>query len=258
MQELGWQTLTLLVSGSALAGLIDAVIGGGGLVLIPLLMTVPSLSVPTALGTNKLVAIGGTASAAATLYRKVGNVRPLIWVVAPLALVAAAAGAALAGSLPAGVLRPIVIVLLLAVGVLVATNPELGHSLKPPLAIAQRVLAFGVLLVLLIAAYDGFFGPGTGMFLILTLSGILGINFVNASVGAKILNTATNLGALGVFALHGHVMWSLGLVLALANIVGAQIGAHLVIHRGVPLLRKAMLIIIVVLVIKLVYDSITA
>lgn len=248
--ELELGTWGILLVGAAAAGWIDAVIGGGGLVLIPLLLAVvPGLAPATALGTNKLVGVSGTTSAAWTLMRRV---RPRLdpWYVV-LAVVCAGGGALSASLIDAALLRPVIIVLLLAVGTFVALRPSFGAS-----GAGQERAGAGagrwrrwLVLVLVggIAFYDGIFGPGTGMFLIMAFTAVLSQDFLRSAAQAKVVNTATNLGALVVFAVGGHVWWQLGLVLAVANVLGAQVGARTVLGGGARLVRAALLVVVVVM-----------
>lgn len=235
----------VLVTGAAAAGWIDAVIGGGGLVLIPLLLAVvPGLAPATALGTNKLVGVSGTTSAAFTLVRRV---RPRFnpWFVV-LALLCSGAGALSASLIDATVLRPVIIVLLLAVGTFVALRPGFGTETGGA-AVGRWRRWLVLVLVGVISFYDGIFGPGTGMFLIMAFTAVLSQDFLRSAAMAKVVNTATNLGALLVFAAGGHVWWQLGVVLAVANVLGAQLGARTVLGGGARLVRVALLVVVVVM-----------
>lgn len=245
--DLDFSMWVILIGGAATAGWIDAVIGGGGLVLIPLLLaTVPALAPATALGTNKLVSVSGTASAAFTMVRRVGSSGALAY--APLAMLCSGLGATFASLISAAVMRPVIIVLLLAVGTFVALRPSFGTEAAGSTARGQwsrwsrwiLLLAVGI-----IALYDGIFGPGTGMFLIMAFTALLSQDFLRSAAMSKVINTATNLGALVVFAWGGHVWWELGLVLAVANIVGAQLGARTVLRGGAGFVRAALLIVVV-------------
>ena len=157
-------TLAILLAGSLTAGFIDALIGGGGLILIPLLLiAMPGMPETSALATNKVASVGGTSSAAVAMLRRVRVDRKLLQFAVPTALLCAAGGALLATTMTSDVLRPIVIVLLLAVGLFVALRPQFGlETGGASVTTGKWLLAMGV--VALIAAYDGFFGPGTGMF----------------------------------------------------------------------------------------------
>ncbi len=247
IMDIGMGTLGVLLAGSAFAGWIDAVIGGGGLVLIPLIMALcPQLAPAAVLATNKVAAVTGTASAAFTLARKV---RPPAGELVRYGIVAAAcsAGGALAASaLDTAVMRPLIIVLMLAVGVFVAFKPDFGAGEDAGNHSRGRVLAAG-LAVAAVAFYDGIFGPGTGMFLIMAFTAIFSQNFLRSAAMAKVVNTCTNLGALATFIAGGHVLWGLALALAAANIIGAQLGARTVLGGGTKLIRYALLGLVVVM-----------
>ncbi|KQB87128.1 TSUP family transporter [Corynebacterium lowii] len=253
--ELGIGTWALFLGGAALAGWVDALVGGGGLILIPLLLSgAPQIPYATVLASNKLASVSGTASAAITLTRRVRPpVRVLIYAV-PLALLCAIGGALLATSLDSAVMRPVTIVLLVSVGIFVALNPSFGSTVQPKAWKGWRAAAV-LAAVGLIAAYDGFFGPGTGMFLIMAFTAILGRNFLESAAMSKVVNTATNLGALCVFLVGGHVWWGFGLALAAANICGAQIGARTVLGGGTQLVRYALLALVVVMSAYLGYQQ---
>lgn len=244
---MGPELWAVLIVGAAVAGWIDAVIGGGGLVLIPLLLAVvPGLAPATALGTNKLTAVSGTASAAWTMMRRL-RTRFSPWYVV-LGLVCAGAGALSASLIDAALLRPLIILLLVVVGVFVALRPSFGTQARGGAAVPGRWRRLLVLLLVgMIAFYDGIFGPGTGMFLIMAFTAVLSQDFLRSAALAKVVNTSTNLGALLVFVVGGHVWWQVGLVLAVANIAGAQLGARTVLGGGVKLVRTALLVVVIVM-----------
>ncbi len=240
----GW---AILIGGAALAGWIDAVIGGGGLVLIPLIMAVmPQLAPVSALAVNKVAAVTGTASAAFTLVRRVRPPLKLLAVYVPLALVCSGVGALAASSLDKQVMRPLIIVLMLVVGVIVVFKPSFGTGESGQLPRGWRLWA-AIGAVGVVAGYDGIFGPGTGMFLIMAFTALLSQNFLTSAAMSKVVNTATNLGALIVFIAGGHVWWQLALVLAVANVIGAQLGARTVLGGGTRLIRYALLTLVVVM-----------
>lgn len=248
-------TLTVLLAAASAAGWVDAVVGGGGLILIPVLLLVfPGMTPATALGTNKLTALSGTASAAIRLFPRT----PLNWRALLGAFVVAAAcssvGAYTASRLPVSVFKPVVLVLLLAVGVFVATRPQFGTAAHNSTRTRVTTLTALAVAAVVIAFYDGIMGPGTGTFMIITLTAFAGMTFLESSATAKVLNSGTNVGALLVFASQGHVLWLLGLALGVANIAGAQLGAHMALGRGAGFVRVVLLVVVVVMVGKLGYD----
>ncbi|MGC4933455.1 sulfite exporter TauE/SafE family protein [Gordonia sp. DT30] len=247
-----------LFAAAAAAGWVDAVVGGGGLILIPaLLIGQPGILPASALATNKVAAVVGTASAAWRYSRSV----PLPWrrlvPVFACAMAFSGAGAFVASRLPTEVFTPIVLAMLVAVGLFVALRPGFGSGAAQPRSRASMLCGLGIAGVV-VAFYDGVMGPGTGTFLIITLTALVGTDFLTSSAMAKVINTGTNLGALVVFAAQGHVLWPLALMLALGNVIGAQIGAHMALGRGSAFVRWVLLVVVVVMVAKLSYDLITA
>ncbi|AFH89933.1 hypothetical protein A4R72_00450 [Corynebacterium pseudotuberculosis] len=249
----GWG---ILIAGAGIAGWIDAMIGGGGLVLIPLIMAVaPGLAPVVAIATNKFVAVSGTASAAVTMTRKVGVDSSLVLRLVPIAALCSAGGALLAAWISKDVMRPVVIGLMVLAGIFVAFKPEFGQGGHAKSASARR-RALAVLATGGIALYDGIFGPGTGMFLIMAFTALLSQDFLRSAALTKVVNTATNLGALVVFIAAGHVLWSLGIVLAVANIAGAQFGAKTVLAGGTKILRLALLTLVIVMSVYLTVQQV--
>lgn len=255
--------LLILVLGAVLAGGVDAVIGGGGLVLIPLILAcAPGLPAQVALGTNKFTAVFGTASAGLRMVRTVRIDWRAVRLCAPLAGLCSAGGALMASAVSSDVLRPVVVVLMLAAGAFVALRPSFGRDTGATGAPgvdttprpSRRRLALGLGLIALIGAYDGFFGPGTGMFLVIVFTALMSRTLIQSLAMTKLVNTATNIGGLVVFAAGGHVLWLLGIVLAVFNVLGAQVGAKIVLDRGTGFVRIALLVLIVVMSAKLIVD----
>ncbi|MEJ4112844.1 TSUP family transporter [Corynebacterium kroppenstedtii] len=246
---------TLLLGGSLAAGWVDAVVGGGGLILIPLIMIVnPGFSTAQALGINKIAALFGTGSSAITLTRNTPSALTALRY-APLAITASIGGALLASTIDKQVIRPVIIVLLVAVGFFILLRPTFGQSPHTTLAPAPHRWAGLLALIAAISTYDGAFGPGTGLFLILSFTSVLGTDFMVSAAWAKIINVCTNLGALLAFAVQGDVLWLLGLALAVTNIIGAQIGARMVVGRGTRFVRIIILMVVVVMAGKLTLDQ---
>nr|WP_309227337.1 TSUP family transporter [Micromonospora thermarum] len=249
-------SLTTLLAVAAMAGWVDAVVGGGGLLLLPaLLVGAPGMPVATALGTNKLAAVAGTTTAAVTYARRT----KLDWAVAGpaagLAVLCAGLGAALAGAVPASAYRPVVLAVLVAVAVFVVARPRLGVVAQPHRRTRARMAAAVAVAGVAIALYDGLVGPGTGTFLVLAFTALVGADFVHGSAMAKIVNAGTNLGALVVFAATGHVWWLLGAAMAVCNIAGAVLGARMALRRGSGFVRAVLLVVVLALVGRLGYDQ---
>ena len=238
-----------------LTGLIDSIVGGGGLISVPGLFSLYPNQVPaTLLGTNKLGGIWGTATAAVNYSRVV----KINWKVAIPAAVAALFfsffGAYLVTQISPAFLRKILPFILIAVALYTFRRKHFGHS-HQPLMSDQKASRWAAVTGAVIGLYDGFFGPGTGSFLIFIFVRFFGFDFLNASALAKIVNVATNLAALVLFGLKGNIVWPLGLLMALFNIGGSLIGSRLAIKHGSGFVRKLFLCIVCILIIKTFYDA---
>ena len=249
-QDLTLATALFLLAASFFAGFIDSIAGGGGLIQLPaLLIGLPKSETAEVLGTNKLSAVFGTTTAAA-LYRKQIKPDPKILIAMGLpAFLGSAGGAVLASKIPTSSMRPMVLVLLIIVAVYTWFKPDLGkfENLRH---LPKRRVQIAAIAGVLIGFYDGVFGPGTGSFLMLILVASLGYAFITASAIAKVVNVATNVGAIMVFGINGAVLWQIGIILGIANITGAVIGARLAIKGGSTLVRKVFLLVTVALIVK--------
>ena len=243
-----------LAIAAGLAGFIDAIAGGGGLIQLPaLLIGISDKPIPMILGTNKVPSIFGTSFSAAAYFRKIKPDLHLTAAMAIPAFIGSACGARLAAEFPKSVFRPIIVILLFLVAIYTWKRPHLGmeENLKFTPKIRRLLVAgFG----LLIGFYDGIFGPGTGSFLLFILVGLIGYAFLKASATAKLVNIATNFAAILTFSATGHIWWKVGLILALANVSGSILGARLAIRWGSPLVRKVFLIMTFLLIAKVGYD----
>jgi uncharacterized membrane protein YfcA len=172
-----------------------------------------------------------------------------------LAVLVSGAGAALAGSVPASAYRPVVLGVLVGVALFVTLRPAVGVVPYPGRRTPARMVVAVAVAGGLIAAYDGLVGPGTGTFLVLAFTALLGADFVAGSALAKVVNTGTNLGALVVFAAGGHVLWWLGGVLAVGNVAGAVLGARTALRRGAGFVRVVLLVVVLALITKLGFDQ---
>jgi uncharacterized membrane protein YfcA len=244
----------LLLPGAFLAGLVDAVVGGGGLIQLPLLLAVfPQAAIPVLFGTNKLSSIAGTVSAAWQYSRKISIPWRLAIPASTAALLGAAGGAALVSFIPSAALRPIVLILLALVLAYTLLKPDFGKLAgKAWLTTNQQAWAAGIGFGL--GLYDGFFGPGTGSFLIFSFVRLFGMDLLHASASAKYVNLATNLAALIFFLAHQGVMWQLGLAMAVANITGAQLGTWVALRHGNRFIRSLLIIVVAALILKLSWD----
>lgn len=236
------------------AGMIDAAIGGGGLIQIPALMgNLPQLVPATVFGTNKLASIFGTATAAWSYFKRVSL--PLHWllIVASAAFLSAYFGAMSVSLIPAEQFRPIILVLLIVIAVYTLFKKDFGQQHRQLQLHAKHYVVL-VIACLAIGFYDGIFGPGTGSFFIFFFIRYLHLDFLHASALSKIGNFTTNLAALTFFMPAGHVLFQIGMLMAIANICGAVFGVRLAVRYGSQLLRWLFLILLLFLIGRLMWQ----
>lgn len=256
LESIGPGTLALLLAAALLAGWIDAVAGGGGLVQLPMLLLVPGIEPVQALATNKLASVMGTATSSAIYYRRV---RPCLRTALPAAGAAAlgsAGGALCAAAVPPGVLTPLILVALVTVAAYTLLRPAVGGATALRFS-GHRHTTAAMLVGAAIGFYDGLAGPGTGAFLVFALVGLLGYAFLDASATAKIINLATNIAAIAVFGLDGAVLWPLGAAMGAANLVGGFVGARTAVAAGSRFVRVVFLVVVGVLVCRLTWQLLT-
>jgi uncharacterized protein len=247
-----------LVLGAAafLAGLVDAVVGGGGLIQVPAIFSIFPREVPaTLLGTNKLASICGTSAAAANYARRVRVAWSAAAPAALAAFVLAFVGAWTVTRVPADFMRGLLPVILLCVAVYTFKRKDFG-SVHAPIhsGAKEKLLATGMGAA--IGFYDGFFGPGTGSFLIFLFVRFFGFDFLGASVAAKIVNVACNFSALMWFGYSGHLIWQLGMLMAACQICGSVVGTRLALKHGSGFVRKLFLVVVCLLIVKTAYDAV--
>lgn len=245
-----------LLSGAALfAGFIDAVVGGGGLILVPALFAgLPGVHPATLLGINKGTGISGTAVAALQFSRRVD----LRWASLGPATLAGLGGAFLGAWTVTlanpDFLRRLLPFILAAVLAYTLARKDMGRHHAPLLQGRGETLAASGI-GLLIGFYDGFFGPGTGSFFVFLFVRLLGYDFLHASASAKVLNTATNLAALVLFGLKGHVWWHYVAVMAVANVAGSLLGTRMALRHGAGFVRGVFILVVAALIVKTAMDS---
>lgn len=247
--------LPLLAVAALLAGFIDSVAGGGGLVQVPALFNaLPAESPATIFGTNKGSSIFGTANAAWRYARRIAIPWEIALPAATAAFVFSFIGAATVAWLPKDVVRPLVLVMMILVVVYTAVKPEFGAVQGRPMA-ARKVRPWAIVAGAGLGFYDGFFGPGAGSFMIFAFVGLFGLDFLRASSAAKIVNLSTNAAALSFFIPTGHMLWVVALTMAVFNIAGAFVGTRLALRHGSGFVRWVFLGVSTVLIGKFGYDT---
>ncbi|MEN9435519.1 MAG: hypothetical protein RIR09_174 [Pseudomonadota bacterium] len=247
-----WIAVTLA---SLLAGFVDSIVGGGGLILVPALFaTFPQAHPATLFGTNKGASVWGTGMATVQYSRRVQMRWQALAPAAAVCFAASLGGAWLVTVVSPHYLRkalPLVLALVLAYTL---AKKELGREHAPRFTGRQEMLVASVIGAA-IGFYDGFFGPGTGSFFVFLLVRVLGYDFLNASAGAKLLNTASNLAAIGLFAAKGHIWWHYVVAMAVANMLGSLAGTHLALKHGASFVRVVFMVVVSLLIAKTTWDA---
>ena len=247
--------LLLMSLASLLAGFVDSIVGGGGLILVPALFaTFPGAHAATLLGTNKSASIWGTAFASWQFARRVEMRWGALLPAMGLSFVGAMAGAWVVTQISPQYLRKLLPLILLAVLLYTLAKKELGRTHAPRFSGRREILWAG-LIGLGVGFYDGFFGPGTGSFFVFLFVRWLGYDFLHASAGAKLLNMTSNLAALILFAFKGFVWWHFALTLAVANVLGSLLGTRLALKHGAGFVRLIFIGVVSTLILKTGFDA---
>ncbi|MFK5689966.1 TSUP family transporter [Ornithinimicrobium sp. LYQ92] len=257
LESLDPGVLVFLALAGLAAGFIDAVVGGGGLIQLPaLLVGLPGATPVQLLATNKVGSICGTTVSSITYVRRI---RPDLRTALPLAaaaFVGSLGGAALAFLITKEAFNPIILVVLVVVGCYTLARPTMGQMQALRFGHSRRRhLGTAAVIGLAVGAYDGALGPGTGSFFVFALVSALGYGFLEASAKAKIANLATNLAALVVFVPQGAVIWPVGLLMGVGNILGGYLGARVAVARGSGFVRSVFVVLVVAFILKIGYDT---
>lgn len=242
--------ILLLCLASFSAGFIDSIVGGGGLIQLPaLIMILPQYPVVALLGTNKLVSVTGTAFSAWRFSRQIPFLRTIIVPAILSAFLFSFLGAYTVSIISSEFLKPLFMVLLFGVFLSTIRNKNFGlvdHDPNVEIPVWKPVLIGSLL-----GFYDGFFGPGTGSFLIIAFVGLLGMTFVQGSAYAKIINLTTNLAALLLFIFKGSFLLNYAVPMILFNVLGAVLGVRLALLKGNEFVRGLLRAIVFLTILKL-------
>ncbi|MEI8075158.1 MAG: TSUP family transporter [Bacteroidota bacterium] len=247
-------TLILLCSFATLAGFVDAIVGGGGLIQTPAsLILLPQLPVATVIGSLKIPSFSGTFFAAKQYVKQVKINWQRMILMCAIAFIASFSGSYLLTQMSNRFMKPIILIVLVFVAIYSFTKKNFGeqkHQLIPP----KKQLIFSILISLVIGFYDGFIGPGAGSFLVLAFISLLGFDFLQASAHAKLINLATNLGSILLFFIKGHIIWQFAIPMAVCNAIGGVFGARLALARGNQFIRIFFLLVVMATLIRFSYD----
>ncbi len=248
---MSYELLALLFLIAMLAGFIDSIAGGGGLLTVPALLAV-GLPPASALATNKLQSCGGSFSASLYFIRqRMVDLKQQKWAIA-CAFIGSALGTLSVMHIQADFLKLLLPILTISVGLYFLLSPTIGENDRKS---RLTILQFAILPALVIGFYDGFFGPGAGSFYALAYITLAGFNLTKATAHTKVLNFTSNLAGLIFFIAGGEVVWSIGLVMLVGQFIGARLGAKMVIAKGRKLIRPMLITVSTIMSIKLIYEN---
>jgi uncharacterized membrane protein YfcA len=247
-------TIILLCLFAFLAGFVDAIVGGGGLIQTPAgLILLPQYPVASVIGSLKIPAFTGTAFAARQYLKKVQVNWKQVSLMGLIAFLAAFAGSELLSQVSNRFMKPIIFVVLIGVALYTYTKKSFGQHTHKDIH-PKHQFFYSLLISLVIGFYDGFIGPGAGSFLVMAFIGILGYDFLKAGTHAKLINLSTNLGSISLFVLKGSILWSVAIPMAVSNGIGGILGAKLAIYKGNQFIRIFFLLIVTVTLLRFGYD----
>ncbi len=249
--DLSLEILALLFFTGMLAGMVDAIAGGGGLIALPVLLST-GLPPTQALATNKLQGSFGTFSSTLYFIRndliRLSDLKFMIG----CTFVGSAAGTLIVQRVSTQFLANVIPLLLIGIALYFLLSPTISDEHRPP---RTSQLLFSLSVGFGVGFYDGFFGPGAGSFFAIGFVGLLGFGLTKATAHTKVLNLTSNLASLGFFILSGHVVWAIGLVMGVGQMIGARFGARIVLKRGVRLIRPMIVLVCILISGKLLLES---
>lgn len=247
-------TLILLCLFAFVAGWVDAIAGGGGLIQTPAsLIMLPQLPVATVIGTLKIPAICGTTLAVMQYQKRLSLQWKTMLAYCVLAFSAAFAGSTLLSSIGNKWMKPIILIALTGVAIFTFVNTNWGQQQQKNISERTYRNRMG-LICLLLGFYDGFIGPGAGSFLMMAFISFLGMDFLRAGANAKLVNVSTNLGSIALFLIKGSIIWTIAIPMSFSNGLGGFLGAKMAISKGNIFIRRLFLFVIVLTLIRFGYD----
>lgn len=248
--DYSFYTLFFLAAFAFIAGFLDAIVGGGGLIQLPaLLIQFPQLALPTLFGTNKIAALSGTSIAAVQYAKRISFNWKVLLSISLFSFIFSFLGARTVSYLDSEALKPLILIILIAIAIYTFIKKDLGNVATKDLSTAKKMI-FGALIGAVIGFYDGFFGPGTGSFFVLAFVVILGFDFLSASAYAKVVNCITNISALLVFVNHGNYLLELAILMAVFNVLGNSLGTKIAFKKGNGFIRIVFLIIVMLMILR--------
>ena len=246
--------ILLLCIAAFFAGFIDAIIGGGGLIQSPVaLILLPNIPVSSIMGSLKIPAFCGTSFASYQYLKRVSLHYKLFAVMAVVAFCASFLGSTLLTMVNNDFMKPVLLVVLIFLAIYTFTKKDFGQ-VQTKTTTPKKQLIYGVLISFFVGFYDGFIGPGTGIFFVVCFVSILGFDFLHASTHGKMVNLATNFGSITLFAIKGKIIWAIALPMATSNALGGWIGAKLALKNGNRFIRIFFLLVVLGALLRFGYD----
>ena len=248
--DYSFYTLFFLAAFAFIAGFLDAIVGGGGLIQLPaLLIQFPQLALPTLFGTNKIAALSGTSIAAVQYAKRIRFNWKVLLSISLFSFLFSFLGARTVSYLDSEALKPLILIILIAIAIYTFIKKDLGNVATKDLSTTKKMI-FGAVIGTVIGFYDGFFGPGTGSFFVLAFVVILGFDFLSASAYAKVVNCITNISALLVFVSHGNYLLELAILMAVFNVLGNFLGTKIAFKKSNGFIRIVFLIIVMLMILR--------
>lgn len=235
---------------------IDAIVGGGGLITTPALLAT-GMPIHLALGTNKFASSMGALSSSYHFYKSGNMNMKMLKYLLPLSLFGSILGVLAVLALDPEFLKVLIIFMVIIIGSYTLFKKDLGLK-NHFTGLTKKKIAFGMVLALILGFYDGFFGPGTGSFIIFGLIHIFCYDFKKASANSKLMNLFSNMTALVLFLLHGKIVFAVGIPMAICMVLGAKVGAHLAVTKGSKFIKPVFITVSFTLVVKMITDLIQA
>jgi len=246
-------TVIILCFIAFLAGFVDAIVGGGGLIQTPAgLILFPNEPIARVIGSLKIPSFTGTFFAARQYLKKVKIPFPRLLLFTSIAFIAAFTGSYCLTLVSNAFMKPVIFIVLILIALYTYTNKNLGLEIQS--VHFQFKWYKGAAICLVIGFYDGFIGPGAGSLLVLAFISILGFDFLQSNAHAKMVNLATNLGSIVLFVLKGSILWSVALPMAVCNAMGGFLGSKMAIAKGNKFIRRIFLLVIIATLCRLGYD----
>ncbi|WFA07955.1 TSUP family transporter [Tissierella sp. Yu-01] len=235
-----------------LSAFVDSIAGGGGLISVPAYFMI-GFPAHYSLGTNKFSATCGTLTSALSFAKSGKTDKDILKVLLPFTLIGSMTGTYIVMIINSEVLKPIIMAMLMAVGIYSFVAKSVGQE-DNFVGVTKKNLIIGSVFAFIMGFYDGFFGPGTGSFLIFGLIKIYGFDFVRASGNAKAMNLVSGFTALAVFAISGKIYYLMGIPMAIFMIVGARVGSRLAIKNGSKIIRPIFIVMSLGVAVKMIYE----